>query len=278
MIALVGAMAAALGVLSIAAALPIIAARLRMVAGEQPAAELADQFVFVAPGVLLAAAGIASLLTGSITLLLAADPIVASIAALAVLTLPALLQRRLRTQRHARLIAALPDFQLLLAAGLRAGVGFSQAFSQSADHAAAALRQELGLIVRKQRVGVPLERALREFALRVPLHDIRMFAAAVSLAHEVGGSLAPTLERLARESRRRRAMQSRIGALTSQGRLQGIILTALPIVLLAVLSLLSPAAMAPLFSTPAGWGALALIVVLETVGWLMIRRIVAIEV
>ena len=78
--------------------------------------------------------------------------------------------------------------------------------------------------------------------------------------------------------RRRLALEDRIRALTAQGRLQGVIMGALPILLGGVLMLMEPETMSLLFSEPAGWAVCALVVALEAVGFVLIRRIVNIEV
>jgi tight adherence protein B len=78
--------------------------------------------------------------------------------------------------------------------------------------------------------------------------------------------------------RGRLVLQGKIHALTSQGRLQGVIVGLLPIGLMVVLTWMDPAPMKLLWVTPSGWAALALIAVLEGVGFYLIRRIVSIDV
>ncbi|MFO0509198.1 MAG: type II secretion system F family protein, partial [Gammaproteobacteria bacterium] len=90
--------------------------------------------------------------------------------------------------------------------------------------------------------------------------------------------LAGALERLAASMRRRLAMEDRIRALTSQGRLQGIVMGALPLVLGAVLWVLEPEQMRKLFTEPLGWLTLAGVLLLELGGFVLLRKIVKIEV
>ena len=98
------------------------------------------------------------------------------------------------------------------------------------------------------------------------------------IARDLGGGLAEALERFSSMLRRRLALEDRIRALTAQGRLQGVIMGALPILLGGVLMLMEPETMSLLFSEPAGWAVCALVVALEAVGVVLIRRIVNIEV
>jgi tight adherence protein B len=53
---------------------------------------------------------------------------------------------------------------------------------------------------------------------------------------------------------------------------------ALPLFLAGVLGAMEPQLMARLFSEPAGWAVCGLVLVLEAVGFVLIRRIVNIEV
>ena len=73
-------------------------------------------------------------------------------------------------------------------------------------------------------------------------------------------------------------MEGKIKALTSQGRMQGIVMTCLPLFLMLVLRFMEPKAMAPLFNEPIGWGTLAVIAVMEFLGYKSISKITNIDV
>jgi tight adherence protein B len=105
-----------------------------------------------------------------------------------------------------------------------------------------------------------------------------MLVTTLAIARELGGGLAEALERYARMVRRRLALENRIRALTAQGKLQGWIMGALPIGLALVLWWLNPREMNQLIETPAGWAVIVVLMVLEWVGFVLIRRIVQIRV
>jgi tight adherence protein B len=112
----------------------------------------------------------------------------------------------------------------------------------------------------------------------VPEPDIALLATAIRVSRELGGNLAETLQRLAEGVRSRLVLRGKINALTSQGRLQGVIVGLMPIGLMVVLSVMDPAPMSLLFSTVPGWCALALILLLEGIGFYLIRGIIRIDV
>jgi tight adherence protein B len=237
-----------------------------------------DLFLFLDPVRTVQLAGIGLPILGAAIFVtthsVAATLIAISGAALAPRAVVSVLRRR----RVRRLAQQLPDALAALAAALRSGMSLTQAIALTASQQPAPLAQELALVIRKQRLGVMTDEALLELEQRVPIPEFSSFATAVRVARESGGSLSESLERLANTTRRRLTLQARIAALTSQGRLQGVVLGALPIVLMLVLQVMEPQAMRLLWATPAGLVVLGLICTLEIAGFLMIRAIVGIRV
>lgn len=239
---------------------------------------LADLFIFIDPRRLWILTIGALLLLPSLILMLSGNPLVASIAAVLVVAGPQAAYRYLRA-RHQKLLARqMPDGIAALAGAIRAGMSLPQALGSLAEQQPPPLSREFELLLRKQRLGMPLDQALTEFEQRVPGADVALFVTAVRIAREMGGNLSESLERLAETLRRKLAMEDKIGALTSQGKIQGWIVGLLPLFLGAVLFMMEPESMQPLFTTTLGWLVVGVIVVLEFLGFFMIRKIVRIEV
>ncbi len=184
----------------------------------------------------------------------------------------------LKQRRLDRIQQQLPDGLLMLASSLRAGVGFNPALETLAQEGQPPLAQELSLVLREQHMGVRTEQALENFARRVPVDDAKLFVAAVTISREVGGNLAETLATLAETLRRRLMMEGKVKALTAQGRLQGIVMAMLPAGLVGFLVLFYPETMNPMFHTWQGWCVIALICVLEYLGYRMCRKIMTIDI
>lgn len=203
-------------------------------------------------------------------------------AALGVAFAAALLPRwalaRLRRRRVEAFRQQMPDVLMLIAGGLRSGSGLLQSIAQSADEIGPPARHEFGLLLREQRLGVALDDALASFARRMPIEESVLFASALRIGAAAGGSMAGTLESLADSMRRRLALEGKIRALTAQGRLQAWVMGALPALLAAALFVVEPFAMRALVTTWQGWTVCAAVVSLQAVGFLAIRRIVAIDV
>jgi len=152
------------------------------------------------------------------------------------------------------------------------------AIAQLVREAQAPIAQEFDLLLREQRVGVPLDQALENMNRRLPLPSLTLVVSALRIASVTGGGLAETLERAAQTLRNSLAMEDKIRALTAQGKLQAIVVGALPLLLVLVLAQMEPEAMALLWRTRIGWATVAVVALLEIFGIVLIRKIVAIDV
>ena len=199
-------------------------------------------------------------------------------AALLGLVAPRLSWAWMRKRRTERLITQLPDGLAMMSGALRAGASLQQALDLVIKETPSPLSQEFSLLLREQRLGLPLEESLRGMGDRLKIEDISLFVSAMTIAKEVGGNLSEILERLASTLRAKAVMEGKIKALTSQGKLQGIVVGLLPVFLAGILYTMDPQAMQPMFSTLHGWGTMAVIAVLLLLGAVFIRKIVTIDV
>ncbi|MEJ2894963.1 type II secretion system F family protein [Bordetella avium] len=236
---------------------------------------LREVFLFLDPTQLWGMAMICAGLTLGVILAAGGHPAMALAAAAFAWRLPAISLRRLRQRRLERLQAQLPAGLLSLASALRAGASLPAALRQLADLAQPPLAQEIGLMLREQRLGVSFDDALHRLECRVDLPSVRLMTAAFRVAGSAGGNLAQTLEGIAQALRGQLLAEGRLKALTAQGRMQAWVLSALPLVLAVVLYLLRPEQMARLWQTEAGWILIALVMALQVLGWFLIRRILA---
>ncbi|WGS54602.1 type II secretion system F family protein [Paraburkholderia sp. D15] len=249
----------------------------RQMAGEIESS-LADAFVFVnrqkaaawSMVVMIALPLVAFLLSRSILIALACVPVA--------MLLPKKYLARMRRKRIEALERQLPDALLMMSGALRAGASFPSALEAVVHESSAPISQEFDLLMREIRLGIDMDIAMRNVEKRIPIPDFLMMTAAVSIAREVGGNLAEALESVARTLREKIQMDGKIKALTSQGRMQGIVMTCLPLFLMLVLRFMEPKAMAPLFNEPVGWATLTVIGVMELLGYVSISKITNIDV
>ncbi|MBV6271679.1 type II secretion system F family protein [Alcaligenaceae bacterium CGII-47] len=240
--------------------------------------QLDEFFLFLDPAQLWLVLTLACGLVGTLVFWFSGQWWLAMVIALMVLFAPRLVLRRVRQRRRDHFDRQLPDLLQALAGALRAGSGVQRALQHIISQSPAPLSQEFGLLLREQRMGVSFAQALTHLYQRMPTSSCSLVVSALNIAAQSGGSLAETLEGIAQTLRARRHWMGRIQALTAQGRMQSWIMASLPMLLLGVLYRLEPEVMSLLWSSVSGGMVLGLVLVLEGLGIVLIRRIVAIDV
>lgn len=245
---------------------------------ESTSTDMADMFMFVDPQrlFLLNIGGI--LLIPLLTWLISQDIIMTVSAAIGMALLPSMIYKSLRKRRLKKFETQLPDAFMMISASLQAGASLNMALEGLIKEQPAPLSQEFELLIRQQRIGVDMETALSNMEKRMPSSDFIVATSAIKIAREVGGNLIEVMETLADTLRRKAAMEGKIESLTAQGKLQGKVMTGLPILLGVILFQMEPEAMGKMFTTPMGWATLAVIVVMEFLGYMVIRKITSIDV
>jgi len=125
---------------------------------------------------------------------------------------------------------------------------------------------------------LPIRDAMNEMSDRIPILDVRFFVTAVAIQRETGGNLSEILGNLAHVVRERFKIRRQIRVHTAHGRFTGYVLLALPAALALALSFIAPDQMRLLFHDPMGQMMVGGALVLQTVGFVWIRRVIQIEV
>lgn len=192
--------------------------------------------------------------------------------------LPFLVLTRMRSRRLRKFEEQFPEALDLLARAIKAGHAFTTAMGMVAEEAQDPTGHEFKKAFDEQNFGLPLKEALNNMAIRMPLLDVRFFATAVLIQRETGGNLSEILEGLAHVIRERFKILRQVRVYTAHGRMTGYVLLALPAFLAIALSFINPEHMNTLFNERAGRMMIAGTVVLQTIGYLWIRKVVTIEV
>lgn len=191
---------------------------------------------------------------------------------------PPVLIKMLVKKRLKKFEQQLPDALLMVAGSLKAGASLSSAIDTLIQESPAPMSQEFSLMLRERKLGVDLDTALSHMERRIPLEDFSLTISAIRISREIGGNLAETLESLSDTIRKKITMEGKIDSLTAQGKLQGIVMSSLPVLLIVVLMKIEPASMGMLFTTKLGWMVLFLIGVMQLLGFLAIKKITNIDV
>lgn len=181
-------------------------------------------------------------------------------------------------KRVAAFNSGLADTLQLVAGSLSAGMSLAQALDAVVEEGTEPIAGEFKRVLIEARLGVPLEAALEGIAQRIESVDFAWVVMAIRIQREVGGNLAELLTTVAATLRERDYLRRQVKTLSAEGRLSAYILIALPIGMAAYLYLTRRAYIAPLYTTGLGFVMLAAFLVLLGLGWLMMTKIVKVEV
>jgi tight adherence protein B len=191
---------------------------------------------------------------------------------------PVIFIRARWTNRCKKFVDQMVDGVTAMANGIRAGLSVQQCVERVKENMSNPISQEFGLVVQQMRIGRSMAEALNDLAIRIPEQDVQMFVIAVNILNETGGNLAETFQTIVETIRERQKVQKKIEAFTAQGLMQGIIICCIPLLLLVIFQLVDPTFVAPLFNTALGMAALFVMLILQVVGGIMIKKIITIKV
>ncbi len=192
--------------------------------------------------------------------------------------LPKHIIKYLYEKRCSKFTDQMVDAMTILSNGVRAGLSVNQAMDRVVKNLPNPISQEFRLVLSQNQIGQTLEDALTELGERIPRPDVQMFVTSVNILKETGGNMAETFQTITFTIRERQKVEKKIEALTAQGIMQGIIISCIPFILMGVFFAVDPNYIMPLFNTTLGLIALAVVIFLQIIGGLMIRKVVTIKV
>ena len=193
-------------------------------------------------------------------------------------TIPRTVLAVMRKRRLQRFNLQLVDSLVNMSNALKAGFSVQQAIELVVREGQNPLAQEFGMFLHQTRVGMRLEEAFDGMQKRVGSDDLVLMVAALETARQTGGNLTEVFEKIAHTIRERLRIEMRIRTLTAQGRLQGVIVGAMPLLLAIALFILDPAMMMTFLRSGFGITLLVVVALLEGVGALVIHRIIRIDI
>ncbi|MDD7744813.1 MAG: type II secretion system F family protein [Mitsuokella jalaludinii] len=188
-----------------------------------------------------------------------------------------LLGLRIRRRRK-KFTNQLGDMLTMVANALRAGFSFMQAFELISREMDAPMGREVQLVVNEVNLGNTLESALDNMQRRVASPDFELVVTAVLIQRQVGGDLASILDTISETIAERVRMRREVMTLTAQGRASALVVSCIPIGLAAAVSILNPNYLKPLIETELGRMFIVAAVILQLIGFIVIHRIVDIEI
>lgn len=193
-------------------------------------------------------------------------------------SLPLLYVGRKRAARLRKFEEQFPDSLEFMARSMRAGHAFSVSLEMLHREFQEPLAGEFRRAFEEHNLGMPLDVALQKLGQRVPSLDVHFFVSAVLLQKRTGGNLAEILDKLAYVIRERFKLRGKIRAISAHGRMTGMALTLIPIGVAAMMFIVNPDYVAFFVREEVGNIMMAGAIILQVIGYMIIRKIVNIEV
>lgn len=183
-----------------------------------------------------------------------------------------------RTRRLHAFNDQLGDSITLLANSLRSGYSLLQSMEMVSREMAPPMSEEFSRLTREIGLGLSTEEALNNLLRRITSEDLDMMVTAINIHHEVGGNLAEILDTIGHTIRERVRIKGEIRTLTAMARYSGYIVSILPIAVAGLLFVMNADYMSQLWEDACGMQMIAASAAGMGVGWIIIRRVVNIEV
>lgn len=192
--------------------------------------------------------------------------------------MPLIIVKSIYNRRCDQFVAQMVDGLTVMANGIKSGTNAPQAMQRVVEIMGNPISQEFQAVLNQTQFGQSFEEALNDLGERIPRPDVQMFVTSVNILKETGGNLAETFETIVLVVRERQKIEKKIEAMTAQGIMQGLIVTMIPFVLMGVFYVIDPNFIRPMFTTTLGWFLLFVILTLQIIGGIAIKKVVTIKV
>ncbi len=212
------------------------------------------------------------IIVGVVVFALLHNLFISLIAVILSLILPKIVIKNLDARRKSRFQSQLVDTLNVLNSALKGGLSLLQAFEVIVEDMPAPMNQEIGLVVRENKIGIPIEESLKHLNQRMNLEELSLVINAILVSRETGGDLTKVLSRLSVTIRDNRKLRDQVNTLTLQGKLQGIIMSFLPIVFVWWVVVFNREHFDIMLRTDIGRTLIVVAIVLQLIGMVLIRH------
>ena len=239
--------------------------------------ELSLSGILIRPSELLFIWAILTLVPSSLILAFSRDFMVTLGVFLIGLFLPPMFMHFKKVKRVELFEKQLVDGVAIICNCLRSGLTFQQALDSIANEMADPIAKEFGRVLREIKLGNSLEKAMLNMSARLGSKDFGLIVSAVLIQRQVGGNLSEILASIAATIKERYKIKNDIKVLTTTGRTSGLVIGCMPIIILLFFMLINPDYVRSFFDSTIGIVLIVTAAVLETIGFIIIRKMVNIK-
>ncbi|SDG60954.1 type II secretion system F family protein [Pelagibacterium luteolum] len=171
----------------------------------------------------------------------------------------------------------LPNAVEAIVRGVRAGMPLNDSIRLVAKEVKEPVKAEFMRVLDQQSIGKSMAEAVEVLFDRVPLPEVNFFIVVITVQQQAGGNLSEALTNLANVLRNRKKMKAKVKALSAEAKASAIIIGALPVLVAAAVSVISPTYLSPLFTTSGGMVALGAAGLMLVTGIFIMNRMIQFE-
>ena len=186
--------------------------------------------------------------------------------------------RNMWERRCNKVVNQMVEGLIVMTNGVKVGLSVTQSMERAVKNVGGVFGQELRLVLNKVRLGQSVEEALSEMEARIDRQDVTMMVIAINILKETGGNIAETLGVIAETVRERQKIEKKIQALTAQGRMQAMILSCIPFVIMMVMFMSNKSYASVMLGTPLGWVCMLIITGMVILGGFFMKKVITIRV
>ena len=169
------------------------------------------------------------------------------------------------------------DFTILIANTLRAGIALPSAIEMAIQTIEGPIREEFNVVLREHRLGVDLVESIERLNKRVKCENLQLFSATICVTMRTGGSMADVLDHVIETIRQRSAFQDKLKTMISQSEFEALLISCSPFVAFIILYILDRDLMTPMLTTGIGWIAIFGVVLLEVIGFIILKKVTTVK-
>lgn len=180
-------------------------------------------------------------------------------------------------KRNEQFESGMLDFTILIANTLRAGIALPSAIEMAIQTIDGPIKEEFTVVLREHRLGVDLVESIERLNKRVKCENLQLFSATICVTMRTGGSMADVLDHVVDTIRQRSAFEDKLKTMISQSEFEAVLISCSPLVAFIVLYLLDQDLMIPMLTTGIGWIAISGVILLETIGFIVLKKVTTVK-
>ena len=180
-------------------------------------------------------------------------------------------------KRNEQFEAGMLDFTILIANTLRAGIALPSAIEMAIQTIEGPIREEFSVVLREHRLGVDLVESVERLNKRIKCENLQLFSATICVTMRTGGSMAEVLDHVIETIRQRTAFFDKLKTMITQSEFEALCISISPIVAFIILYALDRKLMEPMVTTKVGWLAISVVILLEIVGFIVLKKVTKVK-